>query len=83
MNKRRYNKEMHKKLVNLVDWNFYYEISDLVTKALLIFSAGTLIYLTFLLYKGNVKFMEKLLELSGLFLLTILSGMAKKFWPQR
>lgn len=79
MNKRRYNKEIHKKLVNLVDWNFYYEISDLVTKALLIFSAGTLIYLTFLLYKGNVKFMEKLLELSGLFLLTILSGMAKKF----
>lgn len=73
-----YSKEIHEKLVNLVDWNFYYETSDLVTKVLLVFSAGTLIYLTFLLYKGNIKFMEKILELSGLFILTILSGMAKK-----
>lgn len=78
MKEKCYSEEMHKKLVNLVDWNFYYETSDLVTKVLLAFSAGTLIYLTFLLYKGNIKFMEKILELSGLLILTILSGMAKK-----
>ena len=78
MKEKCYNKEMHEKLVNLVDWNFYYETSVLVTKVLLVFSAGTLIYLAFLLYKGNIKFMEKILELSGLFILTILSGMAKK-----
>lgn len=78
-----YSKEIHEKLVNLVDWNFYYEISDLVRKALLVFSAGTLIYFTFLLCKGNIKFMKKFLELFGLFLLTILSGMAKKFSATR
>lgn len=83
MKEKCYSKEMHEKLVNLVDWNFYYEISDLVRKALLVFSAGTLIYFTFLLCKGNIKFMEKLLELFGLFLLTILSGMAKKISATR
>jgi hypothetical protein len=77
MKEKCYNKEIHKKLINLVDWNFYYEISDLVKKALLVFSAGTSII--FILYRGNGKLVEKLLELSGLFLLTILSGMAKKF----
>lgn len=78
MKEKCYSKETHEKLVNLGDWNFYYETSDLVKKALLVFSTGTLIYLTFLLSKENVKFMEKLFELSGLFLLTILSGMTKK-----
>lgn len=78
MKEKCYSKEIHEKLINLVDWNFYYETSDLVTKVLLVSSAGTLIYLAFLLYKGNIKFMEKILELSGLFILTILSGMAKK-----
>jgi hypothetical protein len=77
MKEKCYNKEIHEKLINLVDWNFYYEISDLVKKALLVFSAGTSII--FILYRGNGKLVEKLLELSGLFLLTILSGMAKKF----
>ena len=79
MKEKCYSKEIHEKLINLVDWNFYYETSDLVTKVLLVFSAGALIYLTFLLYKGNIKFVEKILEISGLFILTILSGMAKKF----
>lgn len=78
MKEKCYSKEIHEKLINLVDWNFYYETSVLVTKVLLVFSAGTLIYLAFLLYKGNIKFMEKILELFGLFILTILSGMAKK-----
>lgn len=71
-----YSKEIHEKLINLVDWNFYYEISDLVTKALLVFSAGT--SFIFIFYRENGKLAEKLLELLGLFLLTILSGMAKK-----
>ena len=53
-----YSKEMHEKLVNLVDWNFYHETSDLVKKVLLVFSAGTLIYLTFPLHKENLKFMK-------------------------
>jgi hypothetical protein len=77
MKEKCYNKEIHEKLINLVDWNFYYEISDLVKKALLVFSAGTSII--FIFYRENGKLAEKLLELLGLFLLTILSGMAKKF----
>ena len=77
MKEKCYNKEIHEKLINLVDWNFYYEISDLVKKALLVFSAGTSII--FIFYRENGKLAEKLLELLGLFSLTILSGMAKKF----
>ena len=77
MKEKCYSKEIHEKLVNLVDWNFYYETSDLVTKALLVFSAGA--SFIFIFYRENGKLAEKLLELLGLFLLTILSGMAKKF----
>ena len=77
MKEKCYNKEIHEKLINLVDWNVYYEASDLVTKALLVFSAGA--SFIFIFYRENGKLAEKLLELLGLFLLTILSGMAKKF----
>lgn len=76
-----YSKEIHEKLVNLVDWNFYYETSDLVTKVLLAFSAGTSI--VFILYSGNGKLAEELFELSGLFFLTVLSGVIKKFSAAR
>ena len=81
MKEKCYNKEMHEKLVNLADWNFYYETSDLVTKVLLAFSAGTTI--VFILYSGNGKLAEKLFELSGLFFLTVLSGVIKKFSAAR
>jgi hypothetical protein len=77
MKEKCYNKEIHKKLINLVDWNFYYEISDLVKKALLVFSAGTTI--VFILYSGNGKLAEELFELLGLFFLAVLSGVIKKF----
>lgn len=81
MKEKCYNKEMHEKLVNLVDWNFYYETSDLVAKVLPAFSAGTTI--VFILYSGNGKLAEKLFELSGLFFLTVLSGVIKKISAAR
>lgn len=81
MKEKCYNKEIHEKLINLVDWNFYYEISDLVKKALLVFSAGTTI--VFILYSGNGKLAEELFELSGLFFLAVLSGVIKKFSATR
>lgn len=81
MKEKCYNEEMHKKLVKLVDWNFYYETSDLVTKVLLAFSAGTTI--VFILYSGNGKLAEELFELSGLFFLAVLSGVIKKFSATR
>lgn len=77
MKEKCYNKEMHEKLVNLVDWNFYYETSDLVTKVLLAFSAGTTI--VFILYSGNGKLAEELFELSGLFFLAAFGSDKKIF----
>lgn len=81
MKEKCYNKEIHEKLINLVDWNFYYETSDLVTKALLVFSAGA--SFIFIFYRENGKLAEKLFELSGLFFLTVLSGVIKKFSAAR